>query len=165
MVGDSFTDFAQWQELFPGKNIGNRGIAGDRIEGVLLRVGSIVDTQAETAFVMMGRNDVTMSISLAQILANYEKVLSALWETGMHIYVQPALFGHGSHAHFNLVIEQLNRRLAQLAAGQEGVDYVDVNSALSSAEGELDAAYTTDGIHLNGEGYRVWKEKIEALMP
>ena len=36
----------------------------------------------------------------------------------------------------------------------------DVYAALVDSNGDLNAAYTDDGLHLLGEGYQVWKEAI-----
>ena len=40
------------------------------------------------------------------------------------------------------------------------VVYLDVYAALVDSNGDLNAAYTDDGLHLLGEGYQVWKEAI-----
>jgi len=56
-IGDSLTDSAEWEDLFPSSNIANRGIGGDRTNGVLKRMNSIYSTNASKAFIMLGIND------------------------------------------------------------------------------------------------------------
>jgi lysophospholipase L1-like esterase len=57
-----------------------------------------------------------------------------------------------SHADLNPSITECNARLERLAASR-GAVYVDINPQLCS-EGILSAAYSNDGVHLNGEGYK-----------
>jgi len=53
-IGDSITDGAEWEDLFPSLKIANRGIGGDRTDGVLKRLDSIYSTSASRAFIMIG---------------------------------------------------------------------------------------------------------------
>jgi hypothetical protein len=53
------------------------------------------------------------------------------------------------------VVDAVNRGYEEIARSKEGVFYVDVNAALQSPTGESRAElYISDGLHLNGEGYR-----------
>ena len=53
------------------------------------------------------------------------------------------------------VVDAVNRGYEEIARSKEGVFYVDVNPALQSPTGESRAElYVSDGLHLNGEGYR-----------
>jgi hypothetical protein len=53
------------------------------------------------------------------------------------------------------VVDAVNRGYEEIARSKEGVFYVDVNPALQSPTGESRAElYISDGLHLNGEGYR-----------
>jgi len=53
------------------------------------------------------------------------------------------------------VLDAVNRGYEEIARSKEGVFYVDVNPALQSPTGESRAElYVSDGLHLNGEGYR-----------
>jgi lysophospholipase L1-like esterase len=39
--------------------------------------------------------------------------------------------------------------------------YIDLHSYFLDSNNELDAQYTSDGVHLNGQGYLIWKRIIE----
>ena len=58
-IGDSIIDNAEWEELFPAVKIANRGIRGDKTDGVLNRMESIYTTSAQRAFIMIGINDLS----------------------------------------------------------------------------------------------------------
>ena len=54
------------------------------------------------------------------------------------------------------------RSLATLAT-ERGIAFVDLNQTLS-ANGVLRPEVTNDGVHLNGRGYRLWKQAILPFM-
>ncbi|PLR29874.1 hypothetical protein CYR55_22555, partial [Chimaeribacter californicus] len=63
MVGDSITENARWDDIFPDYKIVNRGIAGDDTTGVLERIDDIIATGAKKAFIMIGTNDIDRGMS------------------------------------------------------------------------------------------------------
>ena len=44
--------------------------------------------------------------------------------------------------------------------GSTAAFYIDIASKLSDDKGDLDANYTTDGIHLSAAGYFVWSAEL-----
>jgi hexosaminidase len=38
--------------------------------------------------------------------------------------------------------------------------FIDLHSRFVDADGYLDPRYTNDGLHLTGEGYRLWRELL-----
>ncbi len=160
-VGDSLTAGAEWAEMFPEKRVVNRGIAGDRTQGVLERMDSIYASGAKKAFVMIGRNDFNRGASAEDVLSNYIRILQGLTAHGIHVYVQSTLLGGRLRGEANARITALNRRLQQLAENDPRLTFIDLNAGLAPS-GELEPRFSRDGIHLNGEGYAVWKT---AIMP
>lgn len=60
-------------------------------------------------------------------------------------------------------IESLNQELRQLA-NELDVYVIDLNNVIAP-EGILLERYTTDGIHLSGEAYEVWYQRVaEAIL-
>ena len=164
MVGDSLTDGAEWRELFPDVSIANRGIDGDTTGGVLERMASIASVHAQKAFVMIGINDFTdAGKSVEEVFGNYMKIVAALRQGGAEVFVQSTLMCNESKAAWkscaaaNEKIKQLNRKLA--AAGQGEFTFIDINRKLAD-EGGLKDELTYDGVHLNGNGYLLWKDEI-----
>ena len=58
-VGDSLTEGARWDELFPDKPVINRGINADTVNGVLLRLDDIISGKPAKIFLLIGTNDLT----------------------------------------------------------------------------------------------------------
>jgi lysophospholipase L1-like esterase len=169
MLGDSLTDGAEWREMFPDQLVVNRGIDGDTTEGVLARLDDILALKPKVVFVMIGINDFAdTSRSAEAVFKTYQSIVSRLERSGARVVVQstlPCNEAKGqwkSCAAINSSIGQLNSRLATLASGR--VSYVDLIPALAGSRGLRDNL-TYDGVHLNGEGYGLWKNAIARFMP
>ena len=171
MIGDSLTDGAEWGEMFPEQDIVNRGIDGDTTHGVLARLNTILKLEPKRVFVMIGINDFAdHHRSVASVFAHYRTLVRRLSRAGAHVFVQSTLpcneakAAWKSCASLNPKIRQLNARLATLASDRDDVTFVDLRPVLAG-KGGLKRALSYDGVHLNGEGYRLWKEAIAPLMP
>jgi lysophospholipase L1-like esterase len=169
MIGDSLTDGAEWAEVFPGQDIVNRGIDSDTTDGVLARLDGILALEPKQAFVMIGINDFAdRRVTVESVFANYRSIVSRLNRAGARVFVQSTLpcneakGAWKSCAALNPKIRQLNARLATLASAR--VTFVDM-APLVAADGGLKSELTYDGVHLNGQGYRLWKDAIARFMP
>ena len=169
MLGDSLTDGAEWQEMFPDQLIVNRGIDSDTTDGVLARLDDILRLRPKAVFVMVGINDFAdTSRSVDVVFGTYQSIVSRLERGGARVIVQSTLpcneakGAWKSCSTINGSIRKLNARLATLASAR--VSYVDLTAALAASSGLRDE-FTFDGVHLNGEGYRLWRTAIARFMP
>ena len=169
MLGDSLTDGAEWQEMFPDQLIVNRGIDSDTTDGVLARLDDILRLRPKVVFVMVGINDFAdASRSVDVVFGTYQSIVSRLERGSARVIVQSTLpcneakGAWKSCSTINGRIRQLNARLATLASGR--VSYVDLVPVLAVGSG-LRNEFTYDGVHLNGEGYQLWKTTIARFMP
>lgn len=163
-LGDSITEGGNWAELFPGKNILNRGIGGDVTKGVLARLDEVVRHQPSKLFIAIGTNDLAMGFSNADILNNYRAIIQRV-KTGTpatKIYVQSVLpVGKwGIFGHKNSKIQPFNKELQTICA-EMGVPFIDLYPHFLDAEGYLDKQYSNDNLHLMGNAYVLWKKLIE----
>lgn len=161
-LGNSLTDYAPWSELLAGFPVINRGIAGDRIEGVRLRLDDIAADRPNKIMLMIGTNDLVKfpNKSIPDVWADYEMLikeiaakmpLANLYLTG----ILPMNPKSADYPGFNERAAELNKLLK---AGKEryGYIYVDLASELMDENGDLKAEYTTDGCHLSAVGYFIW---------
>jgi lysophospholipase L1-like esterase len=167
MIGDSLTDDAEWREIFPGVATVNRGVGGDTTAGVLRRMNSITSAHARKAFIMIGINDFKEGRSVDAAFRDYRSIVSRLNEAGMKVFVQSTVLCNQAKAEWISCAEnqgkirELNRRLAALASAN--VVFIDINPGLTDADG-LKGELTYDGVHLNGEGYRIWRDEISKFV-
>lgn len=169
MLGDSLTDGAEWQEMFAQPRIVNRGIDGDTTDGLLERLADVLALRPQVVFVMIGINDLAEGgRSVDAVFSTYRAIVAALVKGGARVVVQSTLPCHEAKAAWkscqalNGPIRQLNARLATLASND--VVYLDLASVLG-AGGQLRGEFTVDGVHLNGDGYRRWRDAIAPFMP
>lgn len=157
MLGDSITFGLNWNELF-NINIVNRGIGGDITEGFLNRLDSIYSASPKKVFIMGGINDIYRGVKVNQIFSNYIKIIEALKSKNIVPYIQSTLY-NSARNDLNSSVTELNNLLKEYAI-KNNITYIDLNEKLSK-NNSLISDYTYDGLHLNSNGYKIWKKEIE----
>ena len=166
MLGNSLINNGLWAELFPLGYVINRGISGDVVDGVRQRIDEIVPDNPAKIYLITGTNDLINEPELPaiELWNRYEKLIKELRDQmpGTTLYVQSMLplnpktkFYEG----FNEKAAEINKLLE---AGRERYDYfyIDIASRMTDENGDLNANYTTDGIHLSAVGYFVWAAEL-----
>ncbi len=166
-LGNSITEGGRWSELFPGKNILNRGIGGDITSGVLARMDEIVRHEPSKLFICIGTNDLAFGVENEVVIANYRSIIEKVKKSSPQtvIYVQ-SVFPVGKSPflpHRNEKISPLNGEIKKMCS-EMGVAYLNIHDAFTDNEGYLDSRYTNDQLPLTGAGYLVWKDVIEAYV-
>lgn len=161
-VGDSITERSIWSDIFPNVAIANRGINGDITSGVINRMDTIVNTHARKAFIMIGTNDIAWNIDNDIIFENYKKIINQIQNSGLEVIVQSVLFTDGNKKQKNKVIKDLNDKIKSYC-DSNNIDFVDLNKELSDGN-VLNKQYSYDGLHLNGEAYKVWGNVIKPYL-
>lgn len=161
--GDSITEWADWNELTGLGNVLNRGIAGDISYGLLHRLDEVIRHRPAKVFILIGTNDLSKGIPVEAIVRTYSTLLQQLKKElpTAKLYVQSvfpindSLINRQYYKGTNEKIMQLNTALWQMA-GEMKVDFVNVYAAMLDEQKQLDKAFTYDGLHLSGKGYRQW---------
>lgn len=158
MLGDSLTAGGNWDELFPGVSIRNRGINADMTTGVLARLDDIINGKPAAIFILIGTNDLPWfeHRHYEMILGTYCEILEKIKKEtpSTKVYVQSLLPRAQSYASR---ICKLNTMLKNLAEAQ-GVEYIDLYSHFAGSNGELRAELNNDHLHLLAGGYKIWQE-------
>lgn len=166
-LGNSITAQCEWAELFQNPNILNRGIPGDATDGILDRLPHILKHNPTKIFLMIGVNDLFFH-KTPYILENYGKIVSQIKSNSPHtqLYIQSVLPVNNQVKNTTLsneTIENLNQEIKQIAQRYQ-LTYIDLYFLFENEKGNLDARFTRDGIHLNGEAYLIWKGAIEKFL-
>ncbi len=161
-IGDSHIEYCHWAELFPSAKIKNRGLAGDVIQGVSARLDEALAPMPSKIFLMIGTNDLYFGHSVDQLLEDYEvliqKIKQKAPESRIYIHSIPPSLGQTQLS--NNDIRYCNDKLHELAKYHSLV-FINIFDLLKDLDGKLNAELTYDGLHLNGKGYRIWKEALE----
>jgi lysophospholipase L1-like esterase len=160
MLGDSLTETIDWRAAFPGLTVSNQGISLDTTVGMLARVSLANATGAHVIAVMAGINDLLRGAPVDQVLDRYRQLINRLRAPGRCIIVQSTLLTRRGDA-LNASVRVLNEGLRATCQGGDSCQFLDLNAVLAP-ETELPSSLTVDGLHLTGQGYRLWRD---ALLP
>ncbi len=167
-LGDSITEQGQWEELMNNPKVKNRGIAGDTTWGLLNRLKNITDQKPIIIFLMIGVNDF-LFIDRLEIFQNYREIIEKIKKQtpDTQLFIQSILPVNPqvkNTVFSNREIRLLNKDLKDFAKKSQ-IFYLDIHNELTDKNGNLDAKFTADGIHLNGAAYVIWKKKVEKYIP
>lgn len=171
LLGDSISLWFP-NKLLPGRRTWiNQAISGESSGGLLQRLPVLDQTNPETIFLMVGINDLIWGKSDAELLNNAEAIVEYLRTVHpqAQIVVQSILPHGGAEASWEgrdrLValpadrIQMVNAQLQNMARRQ-GAEYLDLYPLFVNGEGYLRSDLTTDGLHLNEQGYLVWRSAL-----
>lgn len=158
-LGDSLTWEGSWPEYFPDLVVANRGVGGDRVSDLTARLDGVAALRPEKLFIMAGINDLNFSRAPAEVIEDYEILFDAVKRSspGTEVYLQSVLPTNDTWvvdvpaAH----LDELNAYLSAEAA-ERGWTFIDLRPSFTGPGGRLPDELTNDGIHLRGDGYRLW---------
>lgn len=167
-LGNSITDFGEWQELLGMDNVKNRGIRSDTMRGVEKRLGQVLRGHPKQIFLLIGINDVASGLSAEELGRRYaslvEKIMAG--SPGTQLILQSVMPVNNDFRRYKGLIgkqgmiPEFNKKISALAE-KYGLIYVDLWDALADeTTGKLKKEFTTDGLHLNGPGYKAWVDMI-----
>ncbi|MCX7798538.1 MAG: GDSL-type esterase/lipase family protein [Melioribacter sp.] len=174
MLGNSITAGTNWSELLGRNNIVTRAIPGDILPGFYARIDYVIRLKPKIVFIMGGLNDIFNWTPVEEIYYNYLKIISTLQSKGIIPVIQSTTYAakdYGKNSGGtpeiisgrNREVDKLNKLLSEYAK-KNNIDYVDINSKLSTQDKFLRPDLTWDGIHLKAEAYKIWAEEIEKIL-
>lgn len=145
----------------------NQGVSGDTTQQILHRLPAFKQTRPSTIYVMAGVNDLKQGVTDNEILWNFQRIVGSLKQAHPQakIIIQ-SILPTRSATISNQRIQALNQRLAAIAL-RTGALYVDLYPQFLDETGQLQPAFTTDGLHLSSDGYETWRlalKQIEAQL-
>ncbi|WP_017306844.1 SGNH/GDSL hydrolase family protein [Spirulina subsalsa] len=172
LLGDSITLWFSKDYLPPNYTWLNQGISGENTVGLLRRLNLLDTTQPEVIYVMIGINDILRGTGDETILANHRLIVSQLKRSHprSRIVLQSILPHSAERATWegrdrllnipNQRIRNLNRQLEAIAKN-ERIYFLDLYPLFADTQGNLKMELSTDGLHLNGEGYKIWSTALQ----
>lgn len=164
MLGDSITNFCEWSEFFPNSNILNRGIAGDTPNGIRKRLDAVAKLKPDVIFLMIGINCFSLCFNLNEAIETYGNMLKEIRYKlpNVKLYLQsvlPVRNGANIHIPNNDNIVALNKYIDEIAPDYEA-EFINIYDYFCDNTGQMKEILAVDGIHLNGEGYKLWANEI-----
>lgn len=139
-------------------------LAKDKETGKKITVEeALMQKEYGKVYLMLGINELGTGTT-DTFMEEYEKVVARIRELQPNaiIYVQGIMKVTGKKdgeddIFNNTNIEDKNRAIAKLADNRD-VFYIDVNEVVCDGEGNLNAEYTIDEVHLKAKYYEIWKQ-------
>ena len=174
-IGDSIVEYYPLQELFgDAMTIVNRGIRGYQTRLLLENLDAHLYGDAVDQIVLLiGTNDIGKDIPLNEALDNLERVIQSIARDYplsqiKLLSILPVNEGEKYkqtvYIRTNEKIREWNQAYEALASAYMQVDFVSIYDSLTDSEGQLQSAYTTDGLHLSVAGYQALSEALKEYL-
>lgn len=169
-LGNSITEFGDWQKLLNDSTVINRGIAGDNTFGVLARLEDIVKREPCKLFIKIGINDISQNIPTEIIVNNISSIIRTVKKKSpmTQIYIHSILptndnvkNNYPDAYNKNEIVNSVNKEIKKIAQ-KNNIIYIDLNKIFRDKNDKLDAKYADfDGLHLNEFAYKKWVEILK----
>ena len=174
-IGDSIVEYYPLQELLgTAKTIVNRGIRGYQTGLLLDNLDAHLYGDAVDQIVLLiGTNDIGKDVSMNETLDNLERVIqSVAREYPLSqiklLSILPVNEGEEYkqtvYIRTNEKIREWNQAFEALASAYMQVDFLPIYDSLTDSEGQLQSAYTTDGLHLSVAGYQALSDTLKTYL-
>jgi lysophospholipase L1-like esterase len=167
LAGDSISLWFPQALLLNDRTWLNQSISGETSMGLLRRLSAFDRTDPDTIFIMIGINDLLRGFDQEAIVTNQQEIVRTLKAAHPRAQiVLQSVLPHASEAATwegrdrllklpNTRIQDLNRELEAVAQDEE-VYFLDLYSLFADEQGNLRMELSTDGLHLNEQGYQTW---------
>ncbi|MDR1677614.1 MAG: GDSL-type esterase/lipase family protein [Deltaproteobacteria bacterium] len=179
LLGDSLTEYWNWEKLLPPFKIVNQGIGGDTSMGIFSRVNYAANLSPLVISLQVGINDLSQGLDPAKIADNHLAIWLSINEKtpDTHLIVSSlmpisrAKLEWSSNNLTNERVRQTNRFLkANFQNVREGltgyrfangISWLDLYELTADPAGELPDHLTEDGVHLTRAAYLIWTETLK----
>lgn len=165
MLGNSLTEWVDWNELLGRTDIANRGIASDITYGYLQRMEYVLTLSPKICFIEGGINDIYANVPVSVVFEHVVKVVERLRAKNIIPVITSTLYTSPkwhSAVEKNNEVAELNSRLAAYAQ-KNSIEFINLIPLMTTND-LLRDELTYDGLHLNADGYRIWGNEVEKVL-
>ncbi len=169
-VGDSLTHRYNLDKFYSYDDtlIINNGIGGYKTDDILNIFHNLIEIeQANKMFLLIGINDIGKGQTEDYIVNNIIKIIDKTKQKSPNtkIYVESIYPVNSSlrsndKSRNNEIIKEINSRIEEYCKNNN-ITYINIFNTLVDSEGNLDASYTEDGLHLNDYAYSLVTRQLK----
>jgi lysophospholipase L1-like esterase len=165
----SFTKWTDVQHYFPDYKIINRGFGGSSLKDVIRYANDIIISyKPKQVVIYCSDNDFAGNEQLTPAeLVERVKQLFFIIRKGLpganitYISIKPS----PSRSRFMQKEEIANKDIQQFLATQKNTGFVDVyHLMLNDAGKPIPSIFLEDSLHMNGDGYAIWKKALQPVL-
>ncbi len=164
-LGNSITEQGgNWGIRFNNSKVKNRGIAGDTTDGVLARLDELIYFKPSQLFILIGINDLFREdMSSQKVYDNIISIVRRIYEESpeTEIYVQTILPTTTEKLKSKI---RLTNTMLKDSEATESYKLIDLHNYFALDDDSMDMELSTDGVHLNENGYRLWINQVKDFL-
>lgn len=175
LLGDSITEYYNEDTYYCNLPVVNSGIAGDGVDNVYNNLKKRVYQYNPTkVFILIGTNDLTykseeyISEKIGDIVKEIKKNRKST-----EVYVE-SIYPINNTADEKIIdwmvgqrtndkIMRINKKIKEICETEE-CKYINIYDLLLDENGNLKIEYTTDGLHISEEGYKIITNELKKYM-
>ncbi len=172
-LGDSITDFYDLEKFYPDMPVVNSGINANRTTHILDDMyNRVYKYNPSKVFILIGVNDIIDDKDATEITTNIREIVDGIQDNRKYaeIYVEsiyPVNNTDDEKVDLEMVnvlrnnekIKNINKEIKKMCK-EKKITYIDLYSKLVDDNDQLNIDYTTEGLHLNNEGYKVVTDEL-----
>ena len=159
-----------WETLqadFPDLPVVNRGFGGSEISDVVRYAERIVVPHVPRVVVLYaGDNDLAAGKTPAQVFTDFKSFIGLICRElpatkVVFIAIKPSI------ERFGIIdkVRETNRLIRNYARNRDKLVYVDIFTPMLNASGKpRPELFLEDGLHMNADGYAIWRERIAPIL-
>ena len=149
----------RWNEVTGCGSLVNLGRGAETTAQLSERLASITNLRPRSTFLLIGINDINEGMAAQQVADNYRRIVASLVRSGTQLYIIATLPVGKIRVPLNAEIATLDKAIVDIARTHDLI-VIDPRQELVDEDGSLREDFTTDGIHLNGAGYRILRDAV-----
>lgn len=164
------SSFRMWTDVakdFPKYKVINRGFGGSQFEDAIYFAKDIVlPYKPKLVILYEGDNDINDGKSIEQVFNDYKTLVNIIHKTLpktriVFVSIKPS----PSREKFWDKFKQLNALVKTETEKDKRLAYVDIWDAMLNANGKgREELYIQDKLHMNSQGYEIWKTALEPVI-
>ena len=171
-LGDSITYYYDLEKHFPDMPVVNSGISSNTTEDILEDMKNrVYDYNPSKVFILIGTNDLRDKKTVDEVVTNIKEIIKEIKKNrkNAEIYlesiypVNEKVNEKGVEGRKNEDIKEINNQLKKYAK-EENITFINIYDKLVDDEGLLNEEYTTDGLHINENGYEVITKELKKYL-
>lgn len=164
-LGNSITEQGgNWGAKVTSTKAKNRGISGDTTDGVLARLAELIYYKPQQVFILIGINDLFREdMTSEKVFNNILKIVQKIHDGSRttEIFIQSILPTNTVTLKEKIL---LTNALLTNSEATEPYKLITLHNLFTTERGLMNMELSTDGVHLNENGYAVWANKIINLI-
>lgn len=165
----SFTMWKDAQVYFPTRKILNRAFGGSTLlDMIRFRYDVVFPYQPKQIVLYCGENDFASSdtVTVPMVVERFRtfySLMRARYPKVPFLYV--SMKPSPSRVHLLPKYQEANQLIAAFLKKEKSTAYADVYSKMVHADGSpMEHIFIKDRLHMNADGYAIWKEVLEPLL-